>query len=465
MKKKHLRVSEKIKDATKGFEKSFNSFKKTAFIRTILSLGGMAVSALGSLGTMITSGLGSLGTVITSAITALGTIMLSKLNLSSLKDLATKGGLKKALGSVGTGLRTVGTKATGLLTTLGSSPLAAGAAGLVGVGMGAYDAYGAVQRAGEIHNVKPGEKVSMSQKATAGIGGFLGGNEEAFSASGAAHGAMKGGAIGASIGSIVPGVGTIIGGAFGAIAGGILGFVGGKNIAKALQVVWDGIKGIASGILKVIMFPFTIIKEIGEKFINTITEEWNSQEGSFLKKIIHFANPITWVGIGLKSINRLIESVADAIGAGDLVRSVKNTIIGTIADSIEKIPLIGAGAAAWIRDKYDITEKINKVDEGEKNVIISSSNNQPVSSENNTKLAKNQVDYDIDKQDYSNKKTEKTMKKNSDDFKAVANTIVSNNNVSTSKITNVINGLGQNQSGQPGSGDSETSAILGGRMN
>ena len=94
------------------------------------------------------------------------------------------------------------------------------------------------------------------QRLIAGTSAGIGGTEESFSAAGAKKGAMKGGMIGAGIGTMFgPGIGTAIGGAIGAIAGGILGFVGGKNIAKTLQKVQEGLKDLVYGVIKIITFP------------------------------------------------------------------------------------------------------------------------------------------------------------------------------------------------------------------
>lgn len=66
------------------------------------------------------------------------------------------------------------------------------------------------------------------------IGGMLGGTESGWQ--GAAQNALKGASVGASVGGLVGGpLGFLIGGLIGTVVGGILGYIGGENIAVALD--------------------------------------------------------------------------------------------------------------------------------------------------------------------------------------------------------------------------------------
>tara|TARA_Y100000593_G_scaffold93520_1_gene188644 strand:- start:1954 stop:4332 length:2379 start_codon:yes stop_codon:yes gene_type:complete len=78
-------------------------------------------------------------------------------------------------------------------------------------------------------------------KIAGAIGAFLGGTADggiknAFMQSG------KWALIGAGIGSVVPVVGTLIGGLIGSAIGGLLGWIGGENIAKAMDAVGSWFK-------------------------------------------------------------------------------------------------------------------------------------------------------------------------------------------------------------------------------
>jgi len=146
-------------------------------------------------------------------------------------------------------------------------PAIMAAIGVAGIAMAAFDAFRGVKKARAWHGVKEGEDLSTSQKVTAGVGGFLGGTFENLAAR-TAWGTAKGAAIGAGIGSIVPGFGTAIGAAIGALAGGILGAIGGKNITKALQAVWEPVKKIAVAIYDFVTWPFKIIGKLMRKFKN-----------------------------------------------------------------------------------------------------------------------------------------------------------------------------------------------------
>lgn len=170
---------------------------------------------------------------------------------------------------------------TQLLPTM--MPYIVGAIGVAGVAMAVWDAFKGSKKAEEWHRVKEGEKATTSQKVTAGIGGFLGGTGEGIVGR-AVWGVGKGAAIGAGVGSIVPGIGTAIGAGVGAIAGGILGIIGGRNIAKGLQAVWDPVKKLAKAIWKFIIWPFDMILNVAKKFKGWIGEKIGSLFGKTGKK-------------------------------------------------------------------------------------------------------------------------------------------------------------------------------------
>jgi len=159
--------------------------------------------------------------------------------------------IKGVPGAIGSGLGAIGGAAKGLAggSMLGAAGVLGGAGGLA---WGALDAWKGTKKAKDWGTSKTG----------AGIGGFLGGTGENFTAGGALKGAGKGALIGAGIGSIVPGFGTAIGGAIGAIAGGILGFIGGQNIAKAMDWIGGKIKALIKGIVGFILFPYTMTWKI-----------------------------------------------------------------------------------------------------------------------------------------------------------------------------------------------------------
>jgi len=145
-------------------------------------------------------------------------------------------------------------------------PYILSAIGVAGIAMAAFDAFRGTKKAKEWHGVKEGEKATTSQKVTAGIGGLLGGTFKNLAAR-VAWGAAKGGAIGLGAGALgTLGFGAPIGAAIGALAGGILGAFGGKNIAKALQAIWNPIKKVAVAVYNFVTWPFKIIGKLIKKF-------------------------------------------------------------------------------------------------------------------------------------------------------------------------------------------------------
>jgi uncharacterized protein with PIN domain len=106
---------------------------------------------------------------------------------------------------------------------------------------------------------------------------------------GTKRGALKGGALGAAIGIVGGPMGVAIGGAIGALAGGVLGFIGGENISKYMSKSLEEMRGLISGIWKVVTFPFRLLKEgiksfwvltkfVGKKLFGYI-DDWLSGPG------------------------------------------------------------------------------------------------------------------------------------------------------------------------------------------
>lgn len=101
-----------------------------------------------------------------------------------------------------------------------------------------------------------------ASKTASGIGGALGGTSSGVS--GALGGMAKGAAIGMMFGPIGAGIG--------ALAGGLLGFVGGKNIAKGLDWIWDKVKPLVNSITDVLMFPFKILMDLKDRFMKWLDD-------------------------------------------------------------------------------------------------------------------------------------------------------------------------------------------------
>jgi len=198
----------------------------------------------------------------------------------------------KAIGFIAKGLGTI------VRFVIKRFPLIAGALSAFSMGK---DAMTGLENAKDWHGVKEGEKVSTSQKVTAAIGGALGGTESGVK--GAKSGALKGAGMGMMIGSMIaPGIGTAIGGALGAIAGGVLGFVGGKNIAVALQSTWDSVKNVISAVTDMIMFPFKLMGKLVDKFMDWFKDPEKSaldkvkDIGAMILNVISWPNRMIFKG-------------------------------------------------------------------------------------------------------------------------------------------------------------------------
>jgi len=194
-----------------------------------------------------------------------------------LGGLLTKLGLGGLLGqgvgyAVGRGVRWLGAQAI-------ASPAMAG--GVMAVGKGLYDAYGAYKKRKEwgVHGT------------SAAIGGFLGGSGEGGVAS-----ALNGAAKGAGIGMMAFGP---LGALVGAAVGGIAGAIGGENLSKAIDFIlaplykikdlaikyvidpvlavfkWIGstVWSMVKGLFHFILHPLDTIKSIGKRINNWIVEK------------------------------------------------------------------------------------------------------------------------------------------------------------------------------------------------
>ena len=171
---------------------------------------------------------------------------------------------------------------------------------------------------------------------SAAIGGALGGTESGVK--GAMSGAIKGGGIGSMIGSMVlPGIGTAIGGAIGAIAGGIMGFVGGENIAKGLDSIWDKAKNLVSSIGDMLMYPFKVLSGLKDKFM----AYWKDPEKSLYDKVAGAATEVlkvvSWPSrmmIGLSA--SLLQYLYDAI-PGFLKKLIPDFILKGVEGTLASI--------------------------------------------------------------------------------------------------------------------------------
>ncbi|MFA7578093.1 MAG: hypothetical protein WC002_08530, partial [Candidatus Muiribacteriota bacterium] len=204
------------------------------------------------------------------------------------------------------------------------------------------DAWAGSEKAREWHNVEKGKDVSLSQRTTAVIGATLGGTKSG--AEGAKSGALKGAGIGMLVGSVIaPGIGTAIGGAIGAIAGGILGAIGGENIAKGLQYVWDKAKNVISAVVDMITWPFRMLKKLTQKFV-----EWmKDPEKSALDKVKEVGtmilNFISWPHrMILKAASGVLQFITNHI-PGFLKKILPDFILSGLSNSIKTLSSLSEG--------------------------------------------------------------------------------------------------------------------------
>jgi len=279
---------------------------------------------------------------------------LLKTALAPIFSMVTSG-ISAAMGGLAGILPSLG--AAGLLPTLG---------GAAGVGVGGFMMYKDAKK-----GYANAEKWKTG-KTAAVIGGALGGNKGGVA--GAKRGALKGGALGAGIGTLIaPGIGTAIGGAIGVVAGGLMGALGGENIAKGLQYVWDKLKPLVKGVWNIITFPYKMMYKAAikakdyfvDKFKN-IKELW--QKGEYLqmsKSLMGMAVKImTWpvqlVRFAGKEVMTMIDNkfnVSDKIKnvvanvkqewdifaswVGHITTAIPRAIKDASVSAISKVPLIG----------------------------------------------------------------------------------------------------------------------------
>jgi hypothetical protein len=224
---------------------------------------------------------------------------------TSAKNLATGASLAKAAGGIAGGAGAGGAagkrKPKGRfgrgVARIGGS-LAKMGGGILSAGMMGMDAFSGVGMANQWG----------TSKTSAGIGGALGGTESG--ASGAMSGVIKGAALGMMFGPIGAGLG--------ALAGGLLGFVGGENIAKGLDWIWDKVKNVTSAVTDVLMYPFKILEKLKDKFM-----DWfKNPEKTLFEKVTEIGkqlmNVISWparmiMGIGTNILQTLYDLIPNAV--------------------------------------------------------------------------------------------------------------------------------------------------------
>jgi len=233
----------------------------------------------------------------------------------------------------------------------GARGLGAAAGAAYGVYSTATGAIEGVKHAREWHGKKEGEKVSTSEKVTAGIGGALGGTKSGVS--GALAGAAKGAGIGMAVGMVFPPAAPFAA-IIGAVAGAILGAVGGKNIAKALQWSWNKIKSIGVAIWEGIKYPFVLVRDlflkvkdwIGEK-VSSIPDLFKSGLLAIWNSFKSFGSSLVEVGTNIKEW--LIEKIGSIPVVGPiLLKAMRAAAKGlkTVYEAAKEAPeTIAAGAA------------------------------------------------------------------------------------------------------------------------
>ncbi len=235
------------------------------------------------------------------------------------------GGVKK--GGV---LRSAGRAMAKRAGGAGKAMLGAGG-GIIGGAMLGMDAYEGYEKATDWF----GDKATTSQKVSSAIGGALGGTKSGVE--GALSGVAKGAGLGMMVGSyIFAGIGTAIGGAIGAIAGGILGFVGGENIAKGLDYIWDNVKKLLEGIKKMVLHPLDFMVEMTSKIQKSLSETFKP----IWEKVTEVLNTVT------ETITSIFKKIKEMIM--NPINFVKDLIFGTdktIKERAEaaKLEVEGAG--------------------------------------------------------------------------------------------------------------------------
>lgn len=192
--------------------------------------------------------------------------------VSQGEDAGGGSGLKQGLGMAAGG--SIGRMAKNIFPKLmKAAPWLALAGGII---WGVIDAIAAIAKSGEWD----------VSKVSAAIGGFIGGAGEGGLMN-AFKNAGKWALIGAGVGSIVPGIGTIAGGLVGAAFGAIMGFIGGENIAQAIERAKDAIMSIplVDRLVGYISDLWSNLAGIVTDTLSNISDIWSDDENSFGEKL------------------------------------------------------------------------------------------------------------------------------------------------------------------------------------
>jgi hypothetical protein len=307
------------------------------------------------------------------------------------------------------------------------APYIAGAAGIAGLAIAGYHAYKGIGKAREWHNVKEGEEVRTSQKVTSGIGGFLGGTAESIGRR-MAVGAVKGAGIGATIGAVT-GPGAAISAGIGAIAGGILGAVGGENIAKSLQFIWDPLRKVCVGLYDLVTWPLKLMTGLMSKLGKWLKDKIPGfgAGDDFIKKHVTPGKGDLWLQKLMGKENKM--------ATGGIVTRPMRTLLGEHGPEAV-IPLNKVPALARLLDETAMTS--------------------------NSKLAEHQARMEMAKQQLGVENMMSENKKLRDvlaTHKSGVNSVVTSQVATSNNITNAISTSGAQQRM-----DDETEKILGGRL-
>jgi soluble lytic murein transglycosylase-like protein len=196
---------------------------------------------------------------------------------------------------------------------------------------------------------KEGEKVSWSERINSMLGAALGGTEVGWK--GAKSGALKGLAAGMAIGSIVPGIGTAIGGAIGVIAGGLMGAIGGKNIAKGLEIIWSEVKSLVKSSMAMVKYPFVLLGGLAERAKNWISDKYKSIN----EKVSE------WLGTKLdplwKAIDPLVTIIEKFVGG---VVGVLQGIVNVVLHPVKWLKGIMDKIGSWTTENVDVVASRQK---------------------------------------------------------------------------------------------------------
>ena len=231
----------------------------------------------------------------------------TKLGSGILKGLGKAGEYVKPVASDGkllSGLRSTALKGAGFIGDH---------AGVIGAGIQAIGAVGAVQHAR-----------NKAREATKQVGGIAG----SFA------GAELGASAGAAIGSVVPGVGTLIGGAVGGIAGGMAGTSLGQSAGNGIYNIGHGIaKGIGhlTSPHRVQVATMHRKNRTTADVINGSTKAYNStqsklNQNTFAKNLYLERDNITKRENDLTEFGELLKSEAEMGGNGKEARNIAGTI-------------------------------------------------------------------------------------------------------------------------------------------